>query len=361
MYWHTFLRRVANGRVCVHDLPPRRGKLTFEYISTFCTDSGRPLLSSREEVEAQRNLSSDMRIRFLCPCGAEVETRWEAFRAKKGTTSCVPCANRNTQEKTRAKHKGKHHFQTESFREHCIEVSRTRHGTDFFSQSPEMKKRNKETILRKYGVTHILHLPEVNAKQRATLREVLSRPAVKAKYRKTIMDRYGVPSLSFLSRRSSRAASEFFTAVFTSLPIEWRGHCYFAPHSREYNAWYEKQYYKYDFVHTALKKAIEFNGTRFHPRPEQKDDETGWCLYHPAKTVAQARAYEAHKLEALKARGFEVLIVWDTEVKHDRSACIDRCLRFLLGEDFVRLDQTHALGSHVLNELGAKSIKPTDV
>jgi len=213
-------------------------------------------------------------------------------------------------------------FQSELVKSKCKATNKARYGVEYASQCDLVKQKQKATFLANFGVTHFMKNPELLTK-----------------YRNTMIERYGAPSLAFVSGRSSNEAQKFFTALFKMLPKEnfFTEHCYFSPRTHEFNVWFENKYYKYDFVLSHYKKAIEYNGTRFHPRPEQAEDEIGWCLYHPDKTVRSARAYEEHKMQALRIRGFEILTIWDTEVKHDLNSCLSRCLAFLLSKPEMQL------------------------
>jgi very-short-patch-repair endonuclease len=212
---------------------------------------------------------------------------------------------------------------------------RVKYKVDNPLQSEEVKQRRKATNRVKYGVDEISMAPKIVARQREGFRKkygvdhFMQNPESKARFRATMIKNHGVPSLAFVSRRTSKESSEFFTRIFNRLPETLQANCYFSPHTREFNVWYERTYYKYDFVQSHAKRCIEYNGSRFHPRPDQDDNETGWCLFRPTRTVAEARAYEAHKLGALLARGFQVLVVWDHEVQADLEGTIRRCLDFI--------------------------------
>ena len=190
-----------------------------------------------------------------------------------------------------------------------------RYGVRSVSQVPEIQVRQREGFRKKYGVDHFMQNPESAQRFRATL-----------------MRNWGVPSLAFVSRRSSREAQEFFQKVYALVPPEHRAKCYFSPVTHEFNVWHEHRYFKYDFVQSALKRCIEYNGSRFHPKPGQQDDEVGWCLFRPHLTVGEARTYEQHKHDALRVRGYEILVVWDYDVKHDSDLAVTRCIEFLLAD-----------------------------
>jgi very-short-patch-repair endonuclease len=272
-------------------------------------------------------------IQFQCPCGATYTTCFRVFKASGGIVRCPPCSMTRKITKERECHGGLTRFQTEEYKE-SRRARTLRDGADQ-SQTKETKAQRKKTILDRYGVDAVSKVPEIRERQKAGFRakygvdHYSQNPESVARFRATLMKNYGVPSLALVSGRASKAASEFFAKVFDGLPEELRDKCYYSPRTHEFNVWYEHTYYKYDFVQSSMKKCIEYNGSRFHPKPDQDDAETGWCLFRPTRTVAEARAYEAHKLGALRARGFQVLVIWDYEVKSDPDGSVQRCLDFV--------------------------------
>lgn len=272
---------------------------------------------------------------FVCPCGTAATTCFRQFKSKEGAIRCRACAMTRKTAQERDRHGGVTRFQTAEFKAQRTATNRARYGVDNPLQSEMVKQRRRATNKARYGVEEVSLVPEIAARQKAGFEakygvsHFMQVPASVAKFRATMVERYGAPSLAFVSRRSSTEASEFLTRVYNGLPVPHQEHCYYSPHTREFNVWYEGSYYKYDFVESHAKRCIEYNGSRFHPRPEQDDAETGWCLYHPTRTVAEARAYEAHKLGALRARGFQVLVIWDHEVKSDPEGSVRRCLEFV--------------------------------
>jgi hypothetical protein len=212
-----------------------------------------------------------------------------------------------------------------------------KYGVDNPLQNADVLKKRQQTCLERYGVSSISQVPEINKRQREGFRKkygvdhFMKNPNSMIKFRNTMIEKYGVPSLAFVSRRSSSEAQIFFQKIWDMLPISFQEKCYFSPHSHEFNVFKNAEYFKYDFVKSDIKKCIEYNGHRFHPQPGQLDDEIGWCLFRPKLTVKEARQYETRKLGALLDRGFQILVIWDYEVKHDYDSIIQLCLEFLQG------------------------------
>ena len=271
----------------------------------------------------------DQRLIFRCSCGRnEIETCFRQYKYANGTR-CSECTNEVRREAS------KKAMRDPEILAKRVATFQRNYGTDSPLQNVSVKERRAATCLKRYGVSSVSQDPEINQRQREGFKakygvnHFMANPESLSKFRQTMLDRYGAPSLAFVSRRSSKESQDFFTSLASQIP-DGLGNSYFSPKTSEFNVWYESRYYKYDFVHTGLKKAIEYNGSRFHPKPGQTDDEVGWCLFRPKRTVREAREYEQHKLDALRNRGFDVLVVWDHEVKHDSNSVIGQCLAFLL-------------------------------
>jgi len=241
-------------------------------------------------------------------------------------------------ETTRSKNGGKHHFETREFLEAREETYRDRFGVQSPLQSPEVQRRRRATCQERYGVPHVSQDPNIAQRQREGFREkygvdhFFHVPESRAKFEQTLQDKYGVPSLAHLSRTASRESQLLFWGILERIPETLREKCYFAEMNREFNVSFGGFFYKYDFVHSGLRKAIEYNGSRFHPRPDQHPEETGWCVFHPDRTVQEARDYEAHKYDALESRGFTIMTVWDQDLHDDLESLVERCVEFLLEE-----------------------------
>ena len=265
-------------------------------------------------------------LTYRCACGRETaETTFNRFKYRDGG-QCHLCHKEDKSKKSKST------MNDPAVLAKRKETFRRNYGTDSPLQNPEVKRHREATCLERYGVRSVCQVPAIRDRQAESHtgdKHFMRNPVSLAKYRQTMIDRYGVPSLALVSGRSSIEGQKFFTDLFNQIPTDIQAKCYFSPHTHEFNVWFKGCYYKYDFVHSGLKKAIEYNGSRFHPQPHQKDDEIGWCLFNPKRTVREARQYEETKLMGLRSRGFDVLIIWDYEVKHNRNLIINQCLQFL--------------------------------
>jgi very-short-patch-repair endonuclease len=135
--------------------------------------------------------------------------------------------------------------------------------------------------------------------------------AAKIKRKTTMLSRYGVPTM--LSGKTSKESIQFFLPLYKKLrrlgiektDIFWgiNGTKEFASHNKGYN-------YFYDFVIYSLKICIEYNGSLWHPK-----DETSESSFYNTKEKLR---YDKEKIQHLIERGFDVIIVWDTD---DHTEC----------------------------------------
>jgi hypothetical protein len=128
----------------------------------------------------------------------------------------------------------------------------------------------------------------------------------------------------------SKESQKLFWSIQEQLPSKVKNKSHFGEFNAEFIVSYNKQCYKYDFVNSKLSKAIEYNGYNFHPKKSQKNEEVGWCAFHPTKTVKEAKNYELMKYKALKRRGYKILTVWDYEFHQDFEKLVKKCIKFLL-------------------------------
>lgn len=148
------------------------------------------------------------------------------------------------------------------------------------------------------------------------------------KHTQTMMRKYGVPYFPHCGY--SKESQKLFDAIYILLNNKYKNKTYYATLNKEFGINYKDKWFSYDYVNSKLKKAIEYNGSVFHPQPNQNDNEIGWFALDKNKTVGYARKYEKEKYEGLEKRGYQILTVWDYEMKKDFNAIVKKCLDFLV-------------------------------
>jgi len=86
----------------------------------------------------------------------------------------------------------------------------------------------------------------------------------------------------------------------------------------------------FDFVVLNRKKIIEFNGDKFHANPTiYKADDTP-NPYLPELKSSQIWADDYDKNQMAVEKGFDILIVWESEFKNNELNTINKCKQFLM-------------------------------
>ncbi|HUS51462.1 MAG TPA: hypothetical protein VMZ91_14935, partial [Candidatus Paceibacterota bacterium] len=128
----------------------------------------------------------------------------------------------------------------------------------------------------------------------------------------------------------SKESQKLFDAIYEKINIKYKKKTYYATLNKEFTIRYNNKGFKYDYVNSKFKKAIEYNGSKFHPIPILKDSAKNWFVYNKTKTAKEARDYEKIKYEGLEKRGYKILTAWDYEMKKDFDALVQKCLDFLV-------------------------------
>lgn len=92
----------------------------------------------------------------------------------------------------------------------------------------------------------------------------------------------------------------------------------------------KKNFYFYDFTDLSSKKIIEFNGDYWHGNPEKYKAEE--LIKYPGKgeiLIEELWIQDKKKNDFAKSKGFEVLIIWESEFTENREDTILKCLHFL--------------------------------
>jgi hypothetical protein len=133
-----------------------------------------------------------------------------------------------------------------------------------------------------------------------------------------------------LNRGYSKESQKLFNSVHRKINKNCKKGTYFATLNHEFGIKFQNKYFRYDYVNSVLKKAIEYNGSAFHPQPNQKNNEIGWFVYDKNKTVKEARDYEKIKYDGIKKQGYQILTVWDYELHKNFDNLVQKCLDFLI-------------------------------
>lgn len=117
----------------------------------------------------------------------------------------------------------------------------------------------------------------------------------------------------------SKSSQELFWKIKTNK-------CYFAEYNKEFGLISETNYYFYDFVDIELKKCIEYNGDYWHLNPKfySKTYKT-----HYGYTAEEVWEKDKKKIDFIKSKGYDVMIVWESEYLNNPNCVIKKIEEFL--------------------------------
>ncbi len=272
-------------------------KLTFKFVKQYFKDNDCKLLETEY-------INNSTLMEYECSCGND-ECKI-CFASFKNGSRCIECSGSK---------KLTFEFVYNYFKEHDCKLLETEYVNSSTKMKYECKCGNdKSSISFSYF-----------------RRGRRCMECAKERRKQTMLKKYGV---SFFSSTNgggySKESQKLFDIIYKKIDKKYKEKTYFATLNKEFGIKYNDKGFKYDFVNSRLKKAIEYNGSVFHPQSHQKDDEIGWFAFDKNKTVKEARLSEKIKYEGLEKQGYKILTVWDYELHKDFDTLVQKCLDFLL-------------------------------
>ena len=216
------------------------------------------------------------------------------------------------------------------YRETCI----TNYGVENPSMSVEIKERKKDTFLKNFGYSNNFCNPDVQAKAQSRIDYSKASDSCK----KTVNEKYGVNYVtqiesvkeklrhSWERRKAEWAKGNFIdsqsiiykSAKFVSKPemrLQSAIRDIIAESDLKFNSWLEGV--NVDILIQSKKIAIDFNGDFWHANPAKYCDSD--TLYHdkfgsPVK-AEQARQKDEKRVNKLNEHGYNVFVVWESDIK----------------------------------------------
>lgn len=193
-------------------------------------------------------------------------------------------------------------FQAKEIKDKIKETCLERHGVEYSGQSEQRKQRVKETCLARYGVDNVW-------KHQAVIQKCKDTKASKTDVYTPL----------------SKMSQELFWELYNEL--EDRDHIYFGELNKEFGKRHFRGYYYYDFVDTKRKKCIEFNGNYYHANPLMYESE-----YYNKRMKMHAKEIwnkDSVKNNFIKDKGFDLLIIWESELKESKDLVLSKMRNFL--------------------------------
>lgn len=105
---------------------------------------------------------------------------------------------------------------------------------------------------------------------------------------------------------------------------------YYATNNGEYYIRMKgSNFFQYDFTDLNKNKIIEFNGDMYHANPNIYLAEDCPNPFIKKLTAKEIWDKDEQKINIAKLRGFDVLIIWESEYKQNKQEIINKCVAFL--------------------------------
>ena len=91
------------------------------------------------------------------------------------------------------------------------------------------------------------------------------------------------------------------------------------------------KFYLYDFTIKELKIIIEYNGSHVHPNKKLMTNEqwNNWKNPYNKDNADISYKKDLHKIKCAKDKGFDVIVIWDKEVKQNKRKIIDKIFKVI--------------------------------
>jgi len=129
----------------------------------------------------------------------------------------------------------------------------------------------------------------------------------------------------------SKTSQDLFYKILETYDIVDRDKVYFATHNGEFKLGKkEGGFWLYDFTDIKIKKIIEFHGDMYHGNPNKYNSTDNPHPFRKNITAQEMWDKDKRKLDIAIEKGFEVLVIWDSEYRWgNKQEIINKCIGFL--------------------------------
>ena len=128
----------------------------------------------------------------------------------------------------------------------------------------------------------------------------------------------------------SKISQELFYSILNKYDIDDRENVYFATKNNEIRLPKKSGgVWIYDFADIKTKKIIEYNGDQYHANPKIFESVDNPHPYDKETLAQEIWDKDKKKLNIAKNKGFDVLVIWDSDYKKNKEKTIEKCLIFL--------------------------------
>ncbi|MCK9154667.1 MAG: hypothetical protein M0P12_00985 [Paludibacteraceae bacterium] len=124
----------------------------------------------------------------------------------------------------------------------------------------------------------------------------------------------------------SKISQILFQEIYKNISVKYK-RIYFGELNHEFSCGTNRNF---DFVIEDIKKVIEFNGDKFHVNPNLTEDQKRkWKQVYTNRTASEVETIDSNKIKNAKEKGYEFLIIWESDYKEDKDTVLKRCLEFI--------------------------------
>ena len=127
----------------------------------------------------------------------------------------------------------------------------------------------------------------------------------------------------------SQISQNLFDDIMEYYPSNEIDNVMYAIKNSEYTIEHENGLYSYDFTDLNRRKIIEYNGDIFHANPKIYESNDCPNPYRENLKSKDIWKYDEEKLKTVEMRGFDVLIIWDSEYRENPDKILNKCKEFL--------------------------------
>lgn len=128
----------------------------------------------------------------------------------------------------------------------------------------------------------------------------------------------------------SKISQELFYEILKYYEYEDMKNIYFATKNMEYFISPKgKKFFVYDFTDLKRNKIIEYNGDEYHANPKMFESNDNPHPFRKEITAQEIWDKDEEKIKTANKKGFDILIIWDSEYRNNKEEIIKKCKEYL--------------------------------
>jgi len=123
----------------------------------------------------------------------------------------------------------------------------------------------------------------------------------------------------------------FFDELIIDIQNKFNTNYFYNYKNNEYFINTNGKFYLYDFTIKELNIIIEYNGSHVHPNKQKLTTEQWKKWKNPFTKEDAELCYkkDLYKINCAKAKGFDVLVIWDTDIKQNKQKVKNKILKLI--------------------------------